>query len=46
MDWPTLERTIEIGRRDMTAVLDAVSACFGDVVHGAHSQDLVSVLDG
>jgi predicted acylesterase/phospholipase RssA len=40
MDWPTLERTIELGRRDIEATIDAALATGDHVVHGQRADEL------
>jgi predicted acylesterase/phospholipase RssA len=44
MDWPTLGRTIEIGRRDMSEAIDRAMSGRGPVVHGARARELRQTL--
>lgn len=45
MDWPTIERTIELGRRDMRRTIGRVGESDGDVVHGMAAERLAAVLN-
>jgi predicted acylesterase/phospholipase RssA len=45
MDWPTIERAIEMGRRDMRSAISKTRATDGDVVHGSVSGELESALE-
>lgn len=40
MDWPTLSRTIETGRRDMSAAIEAALETREAVVHGARADEI------
>jgi predicted acylesterase/phospholipase RssA len=44
MDWPTIERTIEQGRRDMRDVIESAKGCSDSVVHGIRANELRAVL--
>jgi predicted acylesterase/phospholipase RssA len=45
MDWPTIERTIELGRSDMRRAITAALSTDGSVIHGAAAVRLSATLD-
>jgi len=45
MDWPTIERTIEMGREDMRRVIAKATGSAGNVVYGTSEAALTAVLD-
>jgi len=44
MDWSTLERTIELGRRDMRETIEKVFQIRDSLAHGERAEDLRSAL--
>ncbi len=44
MDWPTLERTIEVGRRDIVSTIDEALTTRDHVVHGKRADELRRVI--
>jgi hypothetical protein len=44
MDWATLERTIEIGRRDMIEAIEKALSTNGNVVHGMRVEEIKKAL--
>ncbi|MGD8440170.1 MAG: patatin-like phospholipase family protein [Holophagae bacterium] len=45
MDWPTIERTIEMGRRDIRKAISKTRESDDDVVHGMDSNELAAALE-
>jgi hypothetical protein len=45
MDWRTLGRTIEIGRRDLSEVIEEAVSARGPVVHRERAEELRAGLD-
>ena len=45
MDWPTIERTIEMGRRDMRQAISKARETEDSVIHGAPSKELAAALE-
>ena len=44
MDWATLERTIEIGRRDMIETIEKALSTNGSAVHGMRVEEIENIL--
>jgi hypothetical protein len=45
MDWPTIKRTIELGRRDMRAAIERSRATADTVVVGTAAERLAATLN-